>query len=284
MAEITVIPVEKRLLLYLQSLMSILDTIVERKKERLLLARLRKPLAELKAVIRDMEPPRDFDRAIRRGAGPIRMIAEIKKSSPSKGLIRKDFDPVSIASIYERKAVDAVSVITEEDFFHGRLDFLPRVKETVSVPVLRKDFVFDEYQIYEARAHGADALLLIASILGSTQPSDYLHLARELGMFVLFEVHDPEELGKVLETKARIIGINNRDLKTMTIDLATSVRLRKEIPDDRTVVSESGISRREDVIAIESAGIDAMLVGTCLMESEDIGAKIDQLRGAALKD
>ncbi len=279
MAEIAVIAVEKRFIISLKSLMSILDTIVERKKERLLLARLRKPLSELKAVIRDMEPPRDFHRAIGRGAGPIRMIAEIKKSSPSKGLIRKDFDPVLIASIYERKAVDAVSVITEEDFFHGRLDFLPGVKATVAVPVLRKDFIFDEYQIYEARANGADALLLIASILDSAQASEYLHLARELGMSVLLEVHDSEELGKALETKARIIGINNRDLKTMTIDLATSVRLKKAVPDDRTVVSESGISRREDVIAIESAGIDAMLVGTCLMESKDIGAKIDQLRG-----
>ena len=279
MAEIAVIAVEKRFIISLKSLMSILDMIVERKKERLLLARLRKPLSELKAVIRDMETPRDFHGAIRRGAGPIRMIAEIKRSSPSKGLIRKDFDPVAIASIYERKAVDAVSVITEEDFFHGRLDFLPSVKKTVAMPILRKDFVFDEYQIYEARANGADALLLIASILGSSQASDYLHRARELRMSVLFEVHDSEELGKALETKARIIGINNRDLKTMIIDLATSVRLKKAIPDDRTVVSESGISRREDVIAIESAGIDAMLVGTCLMESEDIGAKIDQLRG-----
>jgi indole-3-glycerol phosphate synthase len=259
--------------------MSILHTIVERKKERLLLARLRKPLSELKAATRDMEPPRDFHGAIRRGLRPIRMIAEIKKSSPSKGLIRKDFDPVSVAAIYARKKVDAVSVITEEDFFHGALDYLPAIKKTVTMPILRKDFIFDEYQIYEARANGADAILLIASILNDGQASEYLHLARELGMSVLFEVHDPEELEKALSTSARIIGINNRDLKSMSIDLGTSVRLRKEIPQDKVVVSESGISKREDVIAIESAGIDAILVGTCLMESEDIGAKIDQLRG-----
>ncbi len=264
--------------------MSILDTIVERKKERLLLARLRRPLSELKAVIRDTELPRDFHAAIQRGSGPIRMIAEIKKSSPSKGLIRREFDPVSIASIYERKAVDAVSVITEEDFFHGELDFLPRIRRTVTVPLLRKDFVFDEYQIYEARANGADAILLIASILGSEQASEHLHLARELGMSVLFEVHATEELEKALKVNARIIGVNNRDLKTMSIDLGTSVRLRKEIPLGKVVVSESGISRREDVITIEAAGIDAMLVGTCLMESEDIGAKIDQLRGADRRD
>jgi indole-3-glycerol phosphate synthase len=259
--------------------MSVLDTIVERKKERLLLSRLKTPLSGLKACIGGMEATRDFRGAVRRAAGPIRVIAEVKKASPSKGLIRKDFDPVSIASIYERKEVDAVSVITEEDFFHGRLDFLPRIKNTVTMPVLRKDFIFDEYQIYEARANGADALLLIAAILGTNQAVEYLHLATELGMSVLYEIHDSKELEKALELRAPIIGINNRDLKTMSIDLATSVRLRKEIPRDRIVVSESGIGRREDVIAIESAGIDAMLVGTCLMESEDIGAKIDMLRG-----
>jgi indole-3-glycerol phosphate synthase len=259
--------------------MSVLDTIVERKKERLLLSRLKTPLSGLKACISSMEATRDFLGAVRRAAGPIRVIAEVKKASPSKGLIRKDFDPVSIASIYERKEVDAVSVITEEDFFHGRLDFLPRIKNTVTMPVLRKDFIFDEYQIYEARANGADALLLIAAILGTNQAVEYLHLATELGMSVLYEIHDSKELEKALELRAPIIGINNRDLKTMSIDLATSVRLRKEIPRDRIVVSESGIGRREDVIAIESAGIDAMLVGTCLMESEDIGAKIDMLRG-----
>lgn len=259
--------------------MSILDTIMERKKERLLLARIKKPLSELKAAIADMESPRDFQRALRRDAGPIRMIAEVKKASPSRGLIRKDFDPASIASIYEAKAVNAVSVLTEEDFFHGRLDFLSLIKKTVTMPVLRKDFIFDEYQIYEARANGADALLLIAAIVGSNQAVEYLHLSAELGMSVLFEIHDSEELEKALGVKAPIIGINNRDLKTMSIDIATSVRLRKEIPNDLIVVSESGISRREDVIAIESAGIDAMLVGTCLMESQDIGTKIDMLRG-----
>jgi len=279
MTEIAVISVEKRLLLSLQSLMSILDAIVEQKKERLLPAKLKTPLSELKAVIRDLKAPGDFHGAVRRGIGPIRMIAEVKKASPSRGLIRKDFDPVAIASIYEQKAVNAVSVITEEDFFHGSLDFLPQIKNAVTMPILRKDFIFDEYQIYETRANGADALLLIAAILGISQASEYLQLAGELGMSVLFEIHDFEELEKALGIKASIVGINNRDLKTMSIDLATSVRLRREIPEDRLVVSESGIGRREDVIAIESAGIDAMLVGTCLMESPDIGKKIDQLRG-----
>jgi indole-3-glycerol phosphate synthase len=259
--------------------MTVLDSIVERKKERLLLTRLRTPRSELKAVIGDAEAPRDFLKALRRVSGPIRMIAEVKKASPSKGLIRKDFDPVAIASIYEQKAVDAVSVITEEDFFHGRLDFLPLIKKTVSMPVLRKDFIFDEYQIYEARANGADALLLIAAILGVNQAAEHLHLAAELGMSVLFEIHDERELEKALQIKAPVVGINNRDLRTMSIDLATSVRLSREIPQDRIVVSESGIAGRDDVIAIESARIDAMLVGSCLIESDDIGAKIDMLRG-----
>jgi indole-3-glycerol phosphate synthase len=259
--------------------MSVLDTIVERKKERLLLARLKRPLSELKAATRDLDSPRDFRGALRRNGGPLRMIAEVKKASPSMGLIRKDFDPAAIASIYEEKAVDAVSVITEEDVFHGRLDFLSLVKKAVTRPVLRKDFIFDEYQVYEARANGADALLLIASLVGTNQAAEYLHLAAELGMSVLFEIHDTGELEKALRIRAPIVGINNRDLRTMTTDLETSVRLRKEIPNDRIVVSESGISKRVDVVALESAGIDAMLVGTCLMESGDIGAKIDMLRG-----
>ncbi|MDA8431433.1 MAG: indole-3-glycerol phosphate synthase TrpC [Nitrospiraceae bacterium] len=260
--------------------MSILDTIVGRKKERLLLARLKRPLSELKAVIRDMEPPRNFLTALRRDGGPVRMIAEVKKASPSKGLIRKDFDPAAIAAVYEAKAVDAISVITEEDFFHGSLDFLPLIKKAVTRPILRKDFIFDEYQVYESRANGADALLLIAALLSAGQAAEYLHHAAELGMSVLFEIHDEGELEKALEIKAPVVGINNRDLKTMTIDLATSVRLRKMIPPDRVVVSESGISSRDDVVALESSGIDAILVGTCLMESKDIGAKIDLLRGS----
>ncbi len=259
--------------------MTILESIIERKKNRLSSVKYRTPLAVLKSLIRDVERPRDFRMAITRGNGPIRFITEIKKASPSKGLIRKDFDHLAIARIYKEKDVDAVSVITEEDFFQGRLDFLAEVKKTISKPVLRKDFIFDEYQIYEARAHGADALLLISALLGKKQAEDYLHLAGELGMTVLFEVHDFAELEMAMEIAATIIGINNRDLKTLRIDLATSLELKREIPVDRTVVSESGIRTREDVMALESAGLDAILVGTILMESDDIGRKIDLLRG-----
>ncbi len=244
-------------------------------------AKFRTPLSELKSLITDIEKPRDFGKAIARGDGAVRFITEIKKASPSKGLIREDFDHLAIARIYEEKKVDAISVITEEDFFHGRLDLLGDVKRSVSRPVLRKDFIFDEYQIYEARANGADAVLLIAAILDTGRATEYLALARELGMTVLFEVHDHEELQKALTVNATIVGINNRNLKTMTIDLTTSLTLKKEIPEGRIVVSESGIQAREDVLRVESAGIDAILVGTCLMEYPDIGALIDRLRGKA---
>lgn len=270
--------VEKQAILFLKSLMSILEAIVARKKELVASAKMRIPLAELKSAIRDREASRDFQKAVKRDAGNLRIVAEIKKASPSKGLIRADFSHIAIASIYEAKKVDAVSVLTEEDFFQGKLEFLEDVRKIVSCPILRKDFIFDEYQIYEARANSADAILLIASILDLKQAEEYLHLSDELGLSVLFEVHDFDELEKALRINVPVIGINNRDLKTLAIDLESSVRLKREIPTDKVVVSESGIRKREDVEKIESVGIDAILVGTCLMESPDIGRKIDELR------
>ena len=259
--------------------MSILDKIAEKKRERLSISKSRVPLRDLRGRIQDIEEPRDFRTAIKRGDRHIRLIAEIKKASPSKGVIRKDFDPVGIARIYEDKAVDAVSVLTEEDFFSGDLGYIPEVKNTVSRPVLRKDFILDEYQIYESRANGADAVLLIAALLDPAQAGDYLGLARELGLSVLFEVHGFEELEKALRLGADIIGINNRDLKTLSVDLRTTFLLMKEVPSDRVVVSESGIRAREDVMRLDEKGVDAMLIGTTLMESQDIGKKIDELRG-----
>jgi indole-3-glycerol phosphate synthase len=272
--------VEKHAVLLIKSLMSILEAIVARKKERVASAKMRVPLDDLKSAIRDGEASRDFQKAIKRDAGGLKIIAEIKKASPSKGLIRADFNHAAIASIYEAKKVNAVSLLTEEDFFQGNLEFMEEVKEIVSCPVLRKDFIFDQYQIYEARARKSDAVLLIAAILELKQAEEFLHLARELGISVLFEVHDFKELETALRVNAPNIGINNRNLKTLEIDLNTSLALKKEIPEDRIVVSESGIRKREDVEKIESAGIDAILVGTCLMESPDIGRKIDELRGS----
>ena len=272
--------VEKHAALLIKSLMSILETIVATKKERVASAKMQVPLGDLKSAIRDKEASRDFRKAIKRDQDGLKIIAEIKKASPSKGLIRADFNHTAIATIYQAKKVNAVSVLTEEDFFQGNLKIFEDVKKIVSCPVLRKDFIFDQYQIYEARAKKSDAVLLIAAILGLKQAEEFLHLARELGISVLFEVHDFKELETALRVNAPIIGINNRNLKTLEIDLNTSLDLKKEIPADRIVVSESGIRKREDVEKIEAAGIDAILVGTCLMESPDIGRKIDELRGS----
>ena len=260
--------------------MGILDRIVEAKKESLNTVRAKAPLRDLKRGIGYVEKPRDFTGALKRKSGEnIGLIAEIKRTSPSKGLIRKDFNHISIGRIYEEKAVDAVSVLTEEDFFQGSLQFIPQVKQVLTKPVLRKDFIFDEYQIYEARANEADAVLLIAAILGKNQAAEYLHLSAELGMSVLFEVHDLKELETALLIDCPIIGINNRNLKTLQIDIQTTFDLKKEMPPQKIIVSESGIRTRADVQLLEDAGIDAMLIGTSLMEAEDIGKKIDELTG-----
>lgn len=257
--------------------MSILEGIINKKKERLRYAISRTPLSELKAMISYLEDTGDFKGAIKREKD-IRFIAEIKKASPSKGIIRADFDPALIATIYEEKAVDAISVITEEDFFLGSLDYIKTVKERVTRPILRKDFIFDEYQIYESRAFGADAILLIGAILDRVQAEEYLHMARELGLATLFEIHDYYDLEKALRVGADIIGINNRDLRTLEVDINTTFLLKKEIPPEKITVSESGIRNREDVLRLTLAGVDAILVGTILMESEDIGKKIEELR------
>ncbi len=260
--------------------MGILDEIVVKKRERLTYAKSRVPLKNLKSKITDIEKQRDFKAAIKRNADEkIKLIAEIKMASPSKGILRKDFDHLSIARIYEEKAVNAVSILTEEDFFQGKLDFLSEVRKVLTKPILRKDFIFDEYQIYESRANKADAILLISAILDKNQAAEYLHLAEELGLSVLFEVHDFKELEMAFLIDSEIIGINNRDLKTLQVDINTTFELKKEIPSNKIIVSESGIKTREDVKRLEDAGIDSMLVGAAFLEAEDIGKKIDELMG-----
>lgn len=260
--------------------MSVLNRIVEQKKVRLAAAKAERPLASLRALISGLEKPRDFAGAVAGKPGQVSLIAELKKASPSRGLIRQDFDHKTIAGIYEAKGVDALSVLTEEDFFQGKLGYLPEVRAITSRPLLRKDFLVDDYQIFEARAWQADAVLLIAAILEKNQAAEYILCTRELGMAVLFEVHDQKELEMALLIDAPIIGINNRNLKTLAIDLETTFQLRKEIPQGRLVVSESGISRHADVLRLLEAGVDAMLVGSSFMASPDIGRKIDELRGA----
>jgi indole-3-glycerol phosphate synthase len=261
--------------------MGILDEIVSRKRQRLEDSKAAVSLKELRRRMADIKKTRDFMSSVKRSGGEkIRLIAEIKRASPLRGIIRRDFDHKSIAALYGKKnAVTAVSVLTEEDFFQGSLSFLSDVKKVLSKPVLRKDFIFDEYQIYESRAYEADAILLIAAILGRNQAVEYLHLARELGLSVLFEVHNLRELETALSFGSEIMGINNRDLATLQVDINRTFELRKEIPPHKIIVSESGIRTREDVKMLEDAGVDAVLIGTSLMETGDISGKIDELTG-----
>ncbi len=260
--------------------MSILQEILARKKEELQKTKSDIPLSDLKAEIRDMAAVKPFGAAIKRDEkGPVRLIAELKKASPSKGLIRENFNLSQIVSIYDRKDVAALSVLTEKHFFSGDLSYLKKARERTGKPLLRKDFIFNEYQVYESRANCADAILLIAATLERSQMSDLFELAKELSLDCLMEVHNWKELDRVLYCNAPVIGINNRDLNTLNISLDISLNLLKDIPDDRITVSESGIYTRSDVEAIEAGRADAVLVGTTIMQADDIGAKIDELTG-----
>lgn len=228
---------------------------------------------------------KDVPEAVRSGTvlkknDRIKFIAEVKKASPSAGIIREDFDYISIAKEYEAGGASVISVLTDKEFFKGDIKYLSEIKETVSLPVLRKDFIIDPYQIYEARAAGADLVLLIARILTKEQIEIFLSLSRELGMECLVEVHDNDELEKVLKTEAVIIGINNRNLDTFETNLETTFQLCHRIPEGKIVVSESGIKTRADVLILEEAGIDAILIGETLMRSIDIFQKIKELFGS----
>ncbi len=228
----------------------------------------------------DTAPTRSLASAIMRNKGaPINLIAEVKHASPSKGLIASDFDHMAIARLYEALPIKAISVLTEEDFFKGSAQILRDVKALVSKPVLRKDFIFQEYQIYESRAMGADALLLIAAMLDRDQSAEFIHLSREIGMDALYEVHDEHELEKALLINAPIIGINNRNLNTFEIDLSVSERLGQQIPDSIIKVSESGMESRVDIERMERAGFDAVLIGTTIMKAKDRANKVSELLG-----
>jgi indole-3-glycerol phosphate synthase len=254
----------------------ILDTIVAHKKEEVKTQQKQLPLSELEQTLRDTPPTHDFKMAIST-PGQINLIAEVKKASPSKGIIRKDFDPTAIAQAYQSSSVAAISVLTDERFFQGRLPYLTAIRETTSIPLLRKDFIIDEYQIYQSRAAGADTILLIAAILDLKTMQTFLNIAHNLDLDCLVEVHTESELKKILNTDARIVGINNRDLRTFETNLGTTVQLRKLIPQDKVVVSESGIHSRQDVRMLQECGINAILVGEALMKSADINAKIKEL-------
>lgn len=255
---------------------SILDRIVATKRQEIAAARERIPASQLERQIPDAPPPRDFFGALAK-AGPIRLIAEVKKASPSKGLIRADFDPVEIARTYEAHGASCLSVLTDEEYFQGHLDYLRQVRAAVGLPVLRKDFILDTYQLLEARAAGADAVLLIAECLDDCNLRKLHNEAIDLGLCPLVELYEPTNLPRVLEAGASLIGVNNRNLHRFETDLHHTVRMRELIPDDHLLVGESGIATRADVLLLQEAGVDAMLVGESLMRQPDIGAAVDRL-------
>jgi indole-3-glycerol phosphate synthase len=255
----------------------ILQKIVENKRQEVARQKEILPLEELRQMLADRTPTRGFAGAIRgRGCA---VIAEVKRSSPSKGPIREEFDPVAIARTYEENGASAVSVLTERTFFEGRAAYVPQIKKAVNLPILRKDFIIDPYQIVETRVLGGDALLLIARILEAGELLEFIGLASELGLSALVEVHDEEDLGKAIAGGARLVGINNRDLETFRTDLEVSMRLARRVPKGITVVSESGIDGRPDIERLMEAGIHAFLVGESLMREQDIGKKLRELLG-----
>ena len=256
----------------------ILDDITAYKKEEVAEAKRRHPFSEIKVRATDAEPARGFGNALTTG-DVISLIAEVKKASPSKGVIRMDFDPVAIAGTYEKSGASCISVLTEQKFFQGKLEYLSAIRETVALPLLRKDFIIDEYQIHESRAAGADAILLIAACLDKGQLQDYMGIAQQLGLDVLVESHTYRELDKSLLAGAMLVGINNRDLMTFTVNLQITLDLVKDIPDDRTIVSESGIKTRDDVMNLQQAGVDAILVGESLMREKNVEKKVKELLG-----
>ena len=264
--------------------MGVLDQIVAHKREELATRRRQAPLADVRRRAADAPPARPFHAALQvpasgtAGAG-VRLIAEVKGSSPSAGTIRAEFDPASIARTYAASGAAAVSVLTDARFFNGADDHLARVRAAVGVPVLRKDFTLDPYQVYEARAIGADAVLLIAAVLDRGALADLAALAGDLGMAALVEAHTEPEVEAALAVRAALVGINNRNLDTLETSLDVTRRLRPLVPPEVTVVAESGIEERRDVEEMERLGVHAVLVGTALMRSADPGARIRDLLG-----
>ena len=257
---------------------TILDDIVAYKRDEIRAARSRLSDAELERRCRDARPVRDFLAALRRGPG-VQVIAEVKKASPSAGLIRADFDPVAIARAYADNGAACISVLTDEPSFQGRLGYLEQVSAAVPVPVLRKDFLLEGYQLLEARAAGADCVLLIAEILPGNELRRLLEQAHELGMEALVELYDADNLPRVLQAGAKLVGINNRDLRTMKVRLEHTIELAAQVPADVCLVGESGIKGRQDLKRLGAAGVKAVLVGETLMRSADIGASLRELLG-----
>lgn len=257
---------------------TILDEIVATKHRELAAARPRVPESELENRATKAPAPRDFLGALQRPPG-VQFICEVKKASPSAGVLRADFDPVAIARTYAAHGAACLSVLTDEQYFQGSLDYLRAIRAAVPIPVVRKDFLIDRYQILEARAAGADAILLIAEILTDDALRSLLREATHLGMAALVELHDAANLQRVIDAGAILIGINNRDLRTFVTRLEHTLELAARLPKGTCLVSESGIRSPADIARLQAAGVKAVLVGESLMRAADIGAKLDELRG-----
>jgi indole-3-glycerol phosphate synthase len=264
---------------------TILDEILQTKRQEIAARKTAAPLESLKETITTLGRPRNFFLAVtKKPSKRLNLIAEVKKASPSAGVIRPDFDPVKIAQEYAAAGADALSVLTDEQYFQGKLDYIHAIRDVVKLPVLRKDFILDPYQVYESRAAGADAILLIAEALETSRLIDLQILATELNMTCLIEVHDMENLIRVRDRvigfphkRYSLLGINNRDLRTFKTDLGTTLRLAELVEDRNVLVSESGIESHEDIRKLARAGVRAVLVGESLMRSDDIGMKVREL-------
>lgn len=251
-----------------------LTEITEKTKERL----ERKSLEKIKEQVEELEITRDFPFEAALKDKPIAIISEVKRASPSKGLIAEDFDYLNIAKEYEEAGVSAISVLTEPYFFQGSDNILKEISENIKTPILRKDFTISPYMIYEAKLIGASAILLIVSILDDNQLKEYLELADELGLSSIVETHDEKEIERALNAGARIIGVNNRNLKDFTVDIRNSVNLRKNVPEDIIFISESGIKTPEDVRILKENNVDGVLIGETLMRSDDKKTLIEALK------
>jgi indole-3-glycerol phosphate synthase len=264
---------------------TILEQIIQTKHQEVAARKVHTPLEALRETIQTLGRPRNFfDAVTKKGPKPLNLIAEVKKASPSAGVIRPDFDPIDIAGQYAAAGADALSVLTDETYFQGKLEYLHAIRDRVKLPVLRKDFIIDPYQVYESRAAGADAILLIAECLETSQMIDLQILATELNLTCLIEVHDLDNLMRVRDhvigfphKSYSLLGINNRDLRTFKTDLGTTLRMAELVEDRRVLVSESGIHTPQDIQKLAGAGVRAVLVGESLMRSEDIAAKIRAL-------
>ncbi|WP_405290845.1 indole-3-glycerol phosphate synthase TrpC [Methanobrevibacter sp.] len=255
-----------------------LDEIVEKTKERLIESKKNKSLDELKEEVQKLEITQDFPFKKALSGDEISIIAEVKRASPSKGLIAEDFDYLSIAKEYEEAGASAISVLTEPYFFKGSNDYLKEISQCVNIPILRKDFIVDEYMVWEAKAIGASAVLLIVSILSIVELKKFLDLAHDLGLSAIVETHDGDEIRTALNVGAEIIGVNNRDLTDFTVNIENSISLRRCVSGDVIFISESGIKTPEDVRRLKENNVDAVLIGETLMKSKDKKSMISELK------